>query len=153
MRDQIVQAAVMLFALNGISRTSVDHICLAAGCSKGGLYHHFNGKQAIVAAAVRRLEASKALLPPFEASEDELLPGTNGLGRVLIEVWSAAAKDEALREQLSTAAEGYREAAGSRTEEVVRQLLYIGALVERMTRESITDAPEAASRLGIGRAA
>ena len=147
----------MLFALKGISETSMDDVCLAAGCSKGGLYHHFRGKGEIIAALIRRLEAGNALLPPFEASEDEGLPGAGGVGRVLIELWSAAAKDSAraagLRDQLSAAYGARNGADHDAPGDVLAQLLQMGALVEQVTREAITDPAEAARRLGIGRAA
>ena len=143
----------MLFALKGISETSMDDVCLAAGCSKGGLYYHFRGKGEIIGALVQRLAAGNALLPPFEANEDERLPGATGRGRVLIELWAAAAKDSGLRDQLSAAYGSPNGAEHDAPADMLPKLLQIGALVEQVTREAITDPAEAARRLGIDRAA
>jgi AcrR family transcriptional regulator len=44
-RQQIVNAAQMLFAQHGYEATSVAEICDAAGLSKGAFYHHFPTKQ------------------------------------------------------------------------------------------------------------
>jgi AcrR family transcriptional regulator len=44
-RQQIVDAAQMLFAQNGYEATSVAEICKKAGLSKGAFYHHFSTKQ------------------------------------------------------------------------------------------------------------
>src|SRR5690349_19521825 len=66
---QIVQSALTVFALKGYGMTSMDDVCLAAGCSKGGLYHHFPTKQSVLKAVVQRLVDSGELLPPFESSQ------------------------------------------------------------------------------------
>jgi AcrR family transcriptional regulator len=44
-RQQILDAAQMLFAQHGYEATSVAQICDAAGLSKGAFYHHFPTKQ------------------------------------------------------------------------------------------------------------
>jgi len=66
-RDQIAQAALTVFALKGFAASSMDDICMAAGCSKGGLYHHFPTKSAVLGGVVERLLVQRALLPPFTA--------------------------------------------------------------------------------------
>jgi AcrR family transcriptional regulator len=144
-RDQIVQAALTVFALKGYAPASMDDICLAAGCSKGGLYHHFRSKPAVLAAVVDRLAATAALLPPF--AEDGA-GGASASGRVLLDVWAEGARDPALRERLRA---GY--ARLSRNDSGLPALLRIGAFIERLTRGEHVDAARVAARLGIERAA
>lgn len=43
-RGALVAAAHELFARNGYSATSLDEVAARAGVTKGGLYHHFDGK-------------------------------------------------------------------------------------------------------------
>lgn len=97
-REQIAQAALTVFALKGFAAASMDDICMAAGCSKGGLYHHFPTKSAVLTGVVERLTAFGGLLPPFREQDAPLPP--QALGRVLIDIWTEAARDEALRARL-----------------------------------------------------
>ena len=68
-RDNIVQAALTVFALKGYAATSMDDVCMAAGCSKGGLYHHFRTKNAVLRGVAGRLAQARALIPPFPAGD------------------------------------------------------------------------------------
>jgi AcrR family transcriptional regulator len=148
-RDQIAQAALTVFALKGFAASSMEDICLAAGCSKGGLYHHFRTKNAVLSGVVDRLAARDALLPPF-APEAAL--ATPGLARVLLEIWAEAARDEALRAQLRRAYADLME-TGAGSAAGLTQILRIGALVQLLTLGDEVDAHEIAARLGIDRAA
>jgi AcrR family transcriptional regulator len=56
-RDALVDAAEQLFAEHGYQATSLDAIVAGADVTKGALYHHFSGKQAIFEAAFERVEA------------------------------------------------------------------------------------------------
>jgi AcrR family transcriptional regulator len=49
-QNNILQAAMELFASRGYDATSVAQICQAAGVSKGAFYHHFPSKQAVFVA-------------------------------------------------------------------------------------------------------
>lgn len=44
-KQAIAEAAKGLFAVKGYAATSMADICSAAGCSRGGLYHHFESKE------------------------------------------------------------------------------------------------------------
>jgi AcrR family transcriptional regulator len=154
-RDQIVQAALTVFALKGFAAASMDDICVAAGCSKGGLYHHFPTKAAVLSAVVKRLTESGALLPPFEAAAGVIDLPPDAIGRVLIEVWSEAGRNTELREQLRA---GYASRLDGSLQDTSRssalaEILRIGTLVQLLTRGEELDADEAARRLGIHRAA
>jgi AcrR family transcriptional regulator len=47
-RAKLLNAALELFAIRGYAATSVDAIADAAGVSAGLLYHHFDGKAAVL---------------------------------------------------------------------------------------------------------
>ena len=153
-RDNIVQAALTVFALKGYAAASMDDVCMAAGCSKGGLYHHFRTKNALLRGVVARLTQTGALLPPFAASDGAVSPPGVSLGRVLMDVWAEAARDAELRAQLRA---GYEAHLGTRLPTpnglTLSELLRIGALIQFLTRRDGLDADEAARRLGIEQAA
>lgn len=51
-REEILEVAVDLFARRGYHGVSMDEIGKAAGVTGPALYHHFSGKEAMVAAAL-----------------------------------------------------------------------------------------------------
>jgi len=53
----LVDVAEQLFTQQGYSATSLDAIVAGADVTKGALYHHFSGKQAIFEAAFERVES------------------------------------------------------------------------------------------------
>ena len=150
-REQIAQAALGVFALKGYGAASMDDICLAAGCSKGGLYHHFRTKAAVLSEVVDRLALSGALMAPHPAEATLSLP-PQAFGRVLLEVWAEASRDQALRLQLKERYQAYLDAS-MRTAIDLAEILRIGALIQLLTRHDEIDAAEAARRLGLERAA
>jgi AcrR family transcriptional regulator len=149
-RDQIVQAALTVFALKGYAASSMDDVCLAAGCSKGGLYHHFPTKATVLSGVVDRLAKTNALVPPLPG--DASTPPGQTLGRVLLEIWAESARSDDLRRQLQ---EGYRASLDQRirTEAPLAEILRIGALIQLLTRAETFDVDEAARRLGVRPAA
>ncbi|NUU20772.1 MAG: TetR/AcrR family transcriptional regulator [Streptomycetaceae bacterium] len=56
-RNQLVSLAVRLFAEHGYEGTSVDMVLRESGLSRGALYHHFAGKEALFAGALEAVEA------------------------------------------------------------------------------------------------
>ena len=151
-RDGIVAAALTVFALKGYAAASMDDISLAAGCSKGGLYHHFATKGAVLEGVVNRLFAAGALLPPFRADAGELNLQPRALARIAIEVWAEATHDERLRQQLRAGYESRLEAS-VRTAGSLADILRLGALIQLLTLADHGDANAAAQRLGIEQAA
>jgi AcrR family transcriptional regulator len=59
----LIDVAEELFTENGYAATSLDSIVAGARVTKGALYHHFSGKQALFEAVFERVEsnASKAI--------------------------------------------------------------------------------------------
>jgi AcrR family transcriptional regulator len=55
-RQQIIDAATTLFADQGFEAVSIDEILTACGISKGALYHHFAGKEAVFVAVLESVE-------------------------------------------------------------------------------------------------
>jgi AcrR family transcriptional regulator len=53
-RARILQAAQEAFAEHGYDATGMDEICRRAGVSKGAVYHHFAGKQAVLLALLNQ---------------------------------------------------------------------------------------------------
>ena len=56
----LVDAATELFTENGYGATSLDAVVAAARVTKGALYHHYSGKQALFEAVFERIEAEAA---------------------------------------------------------------------------------------------
>jgi AcrR family transcriptional regulator len=56
-REELMDAAQILFVRSGVARTSIDEIVNAAGVSKGGFYHHFASKDELLAAIQDRFVA------------------------------------------------------------------------------------------------
>jgi AcrR family transcriptional regulator len=54
-REHLVDVATELFAAEGYDRTSIEAVMRAAGVSKGALYHHFPGKDALFEAVLDRI--------------------------------------------------------------------------------------------------
>jgi TetR/AcrR family transcriptional repressor of nem operon len=50
-RGRLLDAAVEVIRGKGLSATSVDDLCAAAGVTKGAFFHHFESKQALAVAA------------------------------------------------------------------------------------------------------
>src|SRR3954464_14933586 len=59
-REEILEIAVGLFAARGYHGVSMDDIGAAAGVTGPALYHHFAGKEAMLAAAL--IPVSESLL-------------------------------------------------------------------------------------------
>jgi TetR/AcrR family acrAB operon transcriptional repressor len=72
-RDSILDAAEQLFVIQGVSRTTLQHIATAAGVTRGAIYWHFDDKGALFNAMMERvtlpLESAMALLDATDASE------------------------------------------------------------------------------------
>ena len=66
---RLVKAAISQFAARGIDATSVEHLCEAAGFSRGAFYSNFTSKDDLcVAVAERYRDSVQASLPEAVAS-------------------------------------------------------------------------------------
>jgi AcrR family transcriptional regulator len=54
-RGQLIEVATALFADHGYEGTSIEAVLTAAGVSRGALYHHFAGKEALFTAVLEAL--------------------------------------------------------------------------------------------------
>jgi AcrR family transcriptional regulator len=75
-RGQLIEVATRLFAEHGYEGTSIEAVLSAAGVSRGALYHHFAGKEALFEAVVsavsdqvtaRLTEAIRDCVDPVDA--------------------------------------------------------------------------------------
>jgi AcrR family transcriptional regulator len=55
-REQLIEVATRLFAEHGYEDTSIEAVLAAAGVSRGALYHHFAGKDALFEAVVESVD-------------------------------------------------------------------------------------------------
>jgi AcrR family transcriptional regulator len=53
-RQQIIDAALKIFAEKGFSKTTIKDISEAAGTSQGLMYHYFEGKEELLTAVIER---------------------------------------------------------------------------------------------------
>jgi AcrR family transcriptional regulator len=54
-RAHLVDVATPLFASQGYDRTSIESVLAGSGVSRGALYHHFPGKEALFFAVLERI--------------------------------------------------------------------------------------------------
>jgi AcrR family transcriptional regulator len=75
-RGQLIEVATRLFAEHGYEGTSIEAVLSAAGVSRGALYHHFAGKEALFEAVVSAVsdqvtveltEAVRGCVDPLDA--------------------------------------------------------------------------------------
>src|SRR4051794_26724739 len=59
-RRALVEVAEGLFAAHGYAATSLDAIVAGAEVTKGALYHHYSGKQALFEAVFEKVESAGA---------------------------------------------------------------------------------------------
>jgi AcrR family transcriptional regulator len=73
-REALIAAAQELFGERGYAETSTDDVVAMAGVTKGALYHHFSGKDALFRAVVERVqqEASDRAVAEFLAPDSWL---------------------------------------------------------------------------------
>ena len=74
-RRQLLATATDLFASQGYEATSIDNVLDAAGVSRGALYHHFPGKEALFEAVLESVEEQLAadVVAAAEAAEEPRL--------------------------------------------------------------------------------
>lgn len=111
-REELLTAALELFARRGYREASVDEIAAEAGYSKGALYWHFSDKEGLLMALLEeRIDAPTRdrieMLASAPPERDMSVEATREFARQLIEArealllereyWSLAIRDPALR--------------------------------------------------------
>jgi TetR/AcrR family transcriptional repressor of nem operon len=74
-RLRLLDAALHVIRAKGYSATRVEDVCEAAGLTKGGFFHHFDGKEALALAAADHFAAQADALfaaAPYRHAEDPL---------------------------------------------------------------------------------
>lgn len=72
-KNEILDAAAVLFAEKGFDETSVTDIMAAVGIAKGTLYHHFKSKEAVMDALIER-QSGLILSAAGKMAGDKTLP-------------------------------------------------------------------------------
>jgi AcrR family transcriptional regulator len=111
-RDELLAAALRVFARRGYGQAGVDEIAAEAGYSKGALYWHFSGKEDLLLALLEeRIDAPMrervALLESAPPERDMAVEGSREFARQLSkerdavllerEYWTLALRDPELR--------------------------------------------------------
>jgi AcrR family transcriptional regulator len=111
-RDELLAAALRVFAHRGYREAGVEEIATAAGYSKGALYWHFSGKQDLLLALIEErvdtpMREVVALLESAPPERDMSVEATREFARQLTtqrdaallerEYWSLAIRDPELR--------------------------------------------------------
>src|SRR5437660_12674928 len=73
-RDELLSAALRVFARRGYRHAGVDEIAAEAGYSKGALYWHFSGKEELLVALLdERVDApTRELIARLESAPPEI---------------------------------------------------------------------------------
>jgi TetR/AcrR family transcriptional repressor of nem operon len=74
-RQQILQAAFQAVYEHGLSATSLDAVLARTGVTKGALYHHFDGKQALGCALIDEVLAPRireTWIEPLQGEHDPI---------------------------------------------------------------------------------
>lgn len=79
-KDDLVRIAGDLFRQQGYAGTSIDDIARRCGVTKGSLYHHFAGKEALALAALEQVRAHYRE-HIFSIVLDSARPGADELAR------------------------------------------------------------------------
>jgi AcrR family transcriptional regulator len=91
-RRALIDLGEELFTEHGYSATSLDSIVAGAEVTKGALYHHFSGKQALFEAVFERVEgeAAREISEALRGHEDPWEKALAGLDRFLAVVQQPA---------------------------------------------------------------
>src|ERR671915_416862 len=96
-RDELLTAALQVFARRGYRHAGVDEIAAAAGYSKGALYWHFGGKEELLHALIEeRIDAPTRELVALLESAPRLSEQRDAV-QLEREYWSLAIRDPDLR--------------------------------------------------------
>src|ERR1700704_5124487 len=136
-RDELLTAALRVFARRGYREAGVDEIAADAGYSKGALYWHFSGKEELLVALLEeRIDApirdTVALLASAPPERDMSIEATRAFAQQLgqereamlleREYWSLAIRDPELRTRYAERQSELRDALAAAMEARARHL-------------------------------
>ncbi len=104
-RQQILDAALACFAREGIHGSSMADICREAGLSPGAVYHHFEGKQAIIEAAFVIYSSQVGDMWERIAEYDDIVEGMLAMLELTFAWFDDPAAQEGLRQGILMHAE------------------------------------------------
>ena len=81
-RTRLLDAAVDVIRTRGLSATSVDDLCAAAGVTKGAFFHHFESKDALAAAAAEHWAETTGAMFAVAPYHDAATPALRSLAYV-----------------------------------------------------------------------
>lgn len=84
-RDQILEAALRVFADKGFAETTMDEVAADAGLAKGSLYVYFPTKEDLL----RKLLSRFTLLPELPQMMDSIreMPPRTGIPKLVTQIW------------------------------------------------------------------
>jgi AcrR family transcriptional regulator len=109
MRDAILDAAMRAFNEQGYARATMDSVAREAGVSKGTIYNYFESKRDVFVQILDRISrhdehglqemlvrsgSARERLEMLLSQWTERLPAYEEIGRLFLEFWAAAARDE-----------------------------------------------------------
>ncbi|TWP33952.1 TetR/AcrR family transcriptional regulator [Leekyejoonella antrihumi] len=111
-RQRLIEAAITCLARDGWSRSTVSVIAAEAGISRGATQHHFPTREDLILAALERMFELR--IAQVDVGEVQGRPEgrartvvlrlveyyTGDLFKAALQVWTAAAADETLRERI-----------------------------------------------------
>ena len=98
-KNEILNAADMLFAKKGFDGTSTNDILETVGIARGTLYHHFKSKEEILNALIERY-SEQLLCAARAAAADTSLPLLERIIRVITSMNMSGHSSEEMMEQL-----------------------------------------------------
>ena len=140
-KNEILDAATILFAEKGADHTSVADIMTAVGIAKGTLYHHFKSKEEIMDALIER-QTSVLLKKAKMAAGDQSMPVNERMLRTVLALHMDTEQTEG-REMIRHLHEPQNALMHEKTKRVIfRQVPAIMAgIVEDGIAQGIFDAP------------
>jgi AcrR family transcriptional regulator len=137
-RRALVDVAEQLFTQRGYAATSLDAIVAEADVTKGALYHHFSGKQAIFEAAFERVEsrATSGIAQAIEGHSDPWDKAQAGLRAFLAAVQEPGYRQVVVSDGPSVLGhERYREQEERSTYAIVDEIVRSVLTVEETLRD------------------
>jgi TetR/AcrR family acrAB operon transcriptional repressor len=146
-RQSILLAARRVFARRGVSQTSIEHVARAAGVTRGAVYGHFKGKDALF-----QCMREQVRLPLVDVMNEELLHRPDdplgGVERYLLAVLDAMGSDAATRDTFHIL--NFKcEYVGTMADDIERQSLRMAEVADKLETAYRASARRGLLRKGI----